>query len=386
MDKYRLRTIRNDEEFLRQTSRDVEKNDSNLKEYISVLKNYCESSEAFAMASVQLGIPLKIIYLKNAELDNTGSTNNEDLVLINPEITEEKGKTYYWEACMSEKVLAKVYRPYYIKMKYFDQNFEEKIIEFEGMHATVISHEYDHLFGIIHTDIAEEVSDCSFEDRKEFRKHNGYAVISKTCDYNHPIRGRKSDLFRLRTTLNDEEYLRQVSQEVKKGDTALEDDIKRIADYCRNDGNMIALASVQIGIPKRIMYIMKTDEYDVSKEEDFEDKKIVMINPEIIEEKGETYYWENCASCLDNMGLVKRPYIVRVRYFDENFNKKEETFEGFKATVFSHEYDHLFGILHLDIAEKIYNMPLDERRKFRENPKNKYKIVSKTREYKHPLR
>lgn len=382
MDKYRLRTMEEDEKYLRQTSKDVEKNNPNLKEYINVLKNYCENKEVFAMASVQLGIPFKIIYLKNAELDNTGSSTNEGLVLINPEIIEERGKTYYWEACGSRRVLAKVCRPYYVKLKYFNKDFEEKITEFEGMHATVISHEYDHLFGIIHTDIADEITDYPFEDRKNFRKKNGYTVISKTCCYNHPIRGK----YRLRTIENDESYLRQVSKDVEKGDPKLENDIDILANYCRSDGNMIALASVQIGIPKKIIYIMKTDEYEASKENDFEDKKIVMINPKIIEEKGETYYWEACASCMDNMGLVKRPYSIKVRYQDKDFNEKEETFEGFKATVFSHEYDHLFGILHIDIADKVYDMPQEERRKFRENPENKYKVVSKTKIYKHLLR
>ena len=192
--------------------------------------------------------------------------------------------------------------------------------------------------------------------------------------------------YRLRTIEKDEAYLRQWSKDVKKKDPELKHDIDVVANYCRENGNMIALASVQIGIPKKIIYIMKTEEYDVAKEKDFEDKKIVMINPKIVEEKGETYYWENCASCMDNMGRVKRPYYIKVIYYDENFNRKEEAFEGFKATVFSHEYDHLFGILHMDIADKIYNMPLKERRKFRQEPENKYKVISKTCSYKHPLR
>lgn len=104
------------------------------------------------------------------------------------------------------------------------------------------------------------------------------------------------DKYRLRTIEKDESYLRQVSKEVEKDEPELESDIDILANYCRSDGNMIAFASVQIGIPKKIIYIMKTDEYEASKENDFEDKKIVMINPKIIEEKGETYYWEDCAS------------------------------------------------------------------------------------------
>lgn len=192
--------------------------------------------------------------------------------------------------------------------------------------------------------------------------------------------------YRLRTIKHDEKYLRQTSSDVLKGDPDLKQEIEILSNYCRSNGNLMALASVQIGIPKKIIYIMKTDEYDALKENDFEDKKIVMINPCILEEKGETYYWEACASCMDNMGLVKRPYSIRVEYFDQDFNLKTEVFEGFKATVFSHEYDHLFGILHIDIAEKIYDMPQDERKKFRSLDENKYLVVSKTKKYKHPLR
>ncbi len=378
MNKYRLRTMEEDEKYLRQTSKDVEKNDSNLKEYIYVLKDYCDNNEVFAMASVQLGIPFKIIYLKNAELDNTGSSTNEELVLINPEIIEERGKTYYWESCECEKVLAKVYRPYYVKVRYLSQNFEEKITEFEGMYATVISHEYDHLFGIIHTDIADEITDYPFEDRKEFRKKYGYTVISKTCEYNHPIRGK----YRLRTIATDEAYLRQVSKDVNPNDPDLEKEIKILSDFCAQN-EVFAMAAVQIGIPKKIVYLKNTklDMHDKTT-----NKGIILINPEIVEEKGETLYWESCASCLNNMGKVRRPYFVKVRYLDKDFNQKYDTFEGESATIFSHEYDHLFGILHIDIAEEILNMEQEERKKYREQDGNGYIIISKTKKYKHPLR
>lgn len=378
MDKYRLRTMEEDEKYLRQTSKDVEKNHLNLKEYINVLKNYCKDKEVFAMASVQIGIPFKIIYLKNAELDNTGSSTNEGLGLINPEVIEERGKTYYWEACESRRVLAKVSRPYYVKVRYLNQNFEEKITEFEGMYATVISHEYDHLFGIIHTDIADEITDYPFEDRKEFRKKHGYTVISKTCEYNHPIRGK----YRLRTIENDEAYLRQVSKDVKPKDSDLEKELAVLSKYCTKE-DVFAMAAIQIGIPKKIIYLKNTklDMYDKTT-----NKGIVLINPEIVEEKGETIYWEACASCLNNMGKVRRPYFVKIRYLDKDFNEKIAMFEGESATIVSHEYDHLFGILHVDIADQILNMIEEERKKFREQDGNGYIIVSKTKKYKHPLR
>ena len=52
--------------------------------------------------------------------------------------------------------------------------------------------------------------------------------------------------------------------------------------------------------------------------DEFENKEYnemkVMINPVIISKVGLTRYWEACASCLDNIGLVERPYKIEVKY------------------------------------------------------------------------
>lgn len=192
------------------------------------------------------------------------------------------------------------------------------------------------------------------------------------------------DFSKVITIEDDESYLRQVSKDARKDDPELEDNIKYISEFCK-DNEVLAMASVQLGIPKKLIYIKSTKE-DSFLLEHVEDEAIVMINPKIIEEEGESIYWECCASCMDNMGLVRRPYRVKVRYLDADFNEKEETLEGFKATVFSHEYDHLFGILHMDIAEKLMVMSVDERHVFRQKEENKYKVLRKTGKYKHPLR
>ena len=51
-----------------------------------------------------------------------------------------------------------------------------------------------------------------------------------------------------------------------------------------------------------------------------EEKK---TDTKIIKEEGETNFWEVCASCLDNIGKVKRPYKIKIKYLDVNFNEKE---------------------------------------------------------------
>ena len=76
------------------------------------------------------------------------------------------------------------------------------------------------------------------------------------------------------------------------------------------------------------------------------------------------------------MGLVERPYKIVVEYLDVEGNLHKDIFEGFESTVLSHEMDHLDGILHMDIALEIKNMPKEERKKFRQT--HGHEILSKT--------
>ena len=179
-----------------------------------------------------------------------------------------------------------------------------------------------------------------------------------------------------KTIENDEEYLRQISSVVEKNDKDLNKEIQLLKEYCKQTP-CLAFAAIQIGIPKRIIYLKNTNLNSINDKEHDEAK--ILINPVILERNGHTEFWENCLSCLDNMGLVSRPYEITLRYEDENRKLHTESFSGFKATVLSHELDHLDGILHIDIADEIINMPKEERKIFRlEHP---YRIISQTCDY-----
>ena len=181
-----------------------------------------------------------------------------------------------------------------------------------------------------------------------------------------------------KTILNDEEFLRQVSKEVDFNDKSYLDDIKKLIEFCnRKDNTLLALAAVQIGIPKRIIYIHTTElekEYKNAKVEG-----LIMINPVILSETGLTRYWEACGSCLDKTGLVERPYEIEIEYYDIDGKKHEETIKGEKATVFSHEFDHLNGVLHIDKALEIRDMNKEERKEFRKM--HPYEIIRKTGDF-----
>ena len=78
-------------------------------------------------------------------------------------------------------------------------------------------------------------------------------------------------------------------------------------------------------------------------------------------------------------GKVKRPYKIKVKYCDIEGIEKEEYFEGFEATVLCHEIDHLDGILHIDIADKVIKATKEERIELRK--KEGYTVISMTGNY-----
>ena len=188
------------------------------------------------------------------------------------------------------------------------------------------------------------------------------------------------------TIQDNEKYLRQVSKTVNIKDKDLENDIKVLEEYCKAN-EVMAMAAVQLGIPKRLIYLkntnlelIKKDQTDTITEEEKEyNEARILINPVIIKREGLTEYWEACASCLDNVGLVRRPYKIVVEYQDLKGIKHKDNFIGFESTVLSHEMDHLDGILHMDVAEEVLNMPKEERKVWRQT--HDYKIFSETGDY-----
>lgn len=189
------------------------------------------------------------------------------------------------------------------------------------------------------------------------------------------------------TIADNEEYLRQISVPVDiKNDNDLDNNIEVLDEYCKTHG-VLAMAAIQLGIPKRIVYLKNTNlelinrmqTNSTNKEDDNYNEAKVLINPIITSREGLTEYWEACASCLDNCGRVLRPYKIDLEYEDINGKKHSKTFEGFESTVLSHEMDHLDGILHIDIAEELKIMSREDRKKWRQE--HGYKIIEQNGNY-----
>ena len=202
------------------------------------------------------------------------------------------------------------------------------------------------------------------------------------------------EIFKSITIEKNEEYLRQISKKVDISDPEIHNNIVVLQDYCMQN-EVMAMAAVQLGIPKQIVYVKNTNLdilnkrlTDEGKEEtkDYNEAK-VLLNPEIVSKEGLTTFWEACASCSWYEGdvqkwyngKVKRPYKIKVKYMDVQGTSHEDEFEGFEATVLCHEIDHLNGILHIDIADTVIEGTKEQRTELRK--KEGYTIVTKTGNY-----
>ncbi len=125
-------------------------------------------------------------------------------------------------------------------------------------------------------------------------------------------------------------------------------DVKQLAEdmfETMKSAHGIGLAAPQIGKSIR-MFVVDGRPLE---EDDMMDFVKVFINPEIVEEEGEPWKFEE--GCLSIPGVreeVSRQPKLTINYFDEHWVEHEETFDGMKARIIQHEYDHIEGILFTD--------------------------------------
>lgn len=150
--------------------------------------------------------------------------------------------------------------------------------------------------------------------------------------------------------------LREITQEFTKEEILSPETkelIQDMEDSMKAAGG-IGIAAPQIGVSKRVTII------DVPEESRYGDaqasQRMIIFNPKIEflteEEDG---YWEGCLSVPGLRGYVERPNHIRVAYLDENAQEVTIEAQGFLATVFQHEIDHLFGKLYIDQIKDIKN-------------------------------
>lgn len=132
-------------------------------------------------------------------------------------------------------------------------------------------------------------------------------------------------------------------------DIPQETDIKQlVADMFEtmHGASGIGLAAPQIGKSIRLFVV---DGSSLEDEPGMADFKKVFVNAQMLEELGTPWeFEEGCLSIPNIREKISRKGTLKIRYYDEDWNLHEEEFDGMKARIIQHEYDHIEGKLFLD--------------------------------------
>ncbi len=150
--------------------------------------------------------------------------------------------------------------------------------------------------------------------------------------------------------------LKRVAQEIDQDFPQLKELIENMFETMY-EASGVGLAAPQIGQSIRLFVVDGSPFAEDEEEEEEPDPrakgmegfKKVFINPIIEEEKGEEWgFNEGCLSIPKIREEVYRKEKITISYYDENWNFKEEEFDGYAARIIQHEYDHIEGVLFTD--------------------------------------
>ena len=140
---------------LRQISSPVEKVDDDLRALVADMFETMYAAPGIGLAAIQVGIPKRVLVIDLQEPEEEGGEPVRDpRVFINPEIIEHSDQDVpYTEGCLSvPDQYAEVDRPDRIRARWLDEQGERHEEVIEGLLATCLQHEMDHLNGILFID------------------------------------------------------------------------------------------------------------------------------------------------------------------------------------------------------------------------------------------
>jgi len=138
---------------LRQKAKRVSNIDGSIKKLVrDMIETLHAEPGRVGLAAPQIGIPLRVIVI--------GLPEEEDIVVINPQIVRRRGERWLNEGCLSVPgYFGEIKRAESVTVKGRDQNGKEVRIKADGLLAQVLEHEIDHLNGILYLDYLESMDE-----------------------------------------------------------------------------------------------------------------------------------------------------------------------------------------------------------------------------------
>ncbi|MFD0917084.1 peptide deformylase [Pseudahrensia aquimaris] len=146
--------------ILRAPSKPIERFDGDLQKFLDSMLETMYDAPGIGLAAVQVGEPIRVVTIDCAEreVNERGEEDpdpkREPIFLINPEIVATSdAPNVYEEGCLSiPDYYAEVERPAECTVKFLDRDGKEQTLEADGIMATCIQHEVDHLNGVLFID------------------------------------------------------------------------------------------------------------------------------------------------------------------------------------------------------------------------------------------
>ncbi len=136
--------------LLRQASKSIEQIDTEIQRLADDMLETMYDAPGIGLAAIQIGVPRRLLVIDVAR----EGEEKKPLVFINPEIVASSDeRSVYEEGCLSiPDYYAEVERPARVTVKHLDRNGKEQLTEADGLLATCVQHEIDHLNGVLFID------------------------------------------------------------------------------------------------------------------------------------------------------------------------------------------------------------------------------------------
>ena len=172
--------------ILRVESKPIERVDDELRAFLDSMLETMYDAPGIGLAAIQVGEPIRVVTVDCAEREETPrgeepeEPKREPIFLINPEIVKVSDEpSVYDEGCLSiPDYYAEVERPAECTVKYLDRDGKEQVLDADGILATCLQHEIDHLNGVLFIDHLSKLKrDMVIKKFTKIARQNGTKFI-----------------------------------------------------------------------------------------------------------------------------------------------------------------------------------------------------------------
>jgi peptide deformylase len=163
--------------ILRKVGVEIDKDYPNLSELIENMKETMVNAQGVGLAAPQIGKAIRLFIIDTSPFsaDDELEEKERDFlanfkrICINAKIIKEEGDEWVFnEGCLSiPDIREDVFRQEKITISYVDENFEQHIEVIDGIAARVVQHEYDHIQGILFTDLISSLKKRLLKNKLE---------------------------------------------------------------------------------------------------------------------------------------------------------------------------------------------------------------------------